>query len=246
MAERAVVRARPHGTSWMSVIGGWIAAVGMTALLAPIVAALVANRGGGPDDLSLAVPAIVGVMVAYLVGGYVAGRMAGYNTSWHGMMAAFWGLFVVLAIIGLAVLADRGYLGGLRIGGFEGAYAWGFGATTIGDALTFGAILGFLATIFAGWLGGLLAPDHVVAEVTRPAVAAAPTATAPTLDQTMAREAPVSRESHESREERVTERRPGFRLLPALGRKGGETVERREHVDADGDREVHETRVDRR
>ena len=36
----------------------------------------------------------------------------------------------------------------------------------LGDALTFGAILGFLAAIFGGWLGGLLAPSHVVAAVT--------------------------------------------------------------------------------
>lgn len=227
MAPRTVVHARPQGTSWLSVIGGWIAAVGMVALLAPIVAALVAGRGGGPDDVSLAVPAIVGILLAYLVGGYVAGRMAGYKTSWHGMMAAFFGLFVILALIVLAVLADRGYLGDLRVNPMNGAYAWGFGPANVGDALTFGAILGFLATIFAGWLGGLLAPDHLVAEVTQPVVAA------PTIDQTMA---------HGPDESTVT-RSESFRLLPAMGRKGGETVERHEHVDADGDREVHETQV---
>lgn len=227
---RTVVHERPHGTSWMSVIGGWIAAVGMTALLAPAVAALVATRAGGPDDISLAVPAIVGVMLAYLVGGYVAGRMAGYKTSWHGMMAAFFGLFVVLAIIVVAVLADRGYLGDLRISSFDPAYGWGFGPANVGDALTFGAILGFLATIFAGWLGGLLAPDRVVTEVAH--VGDRPVAPAPTIDQTMA-------------EDRTVTRSERFRLLPAMGRKGGETVERHEHLEADGDREVHETRVER-
>ena len=32
-----------------------------------------------------------------------------------------------------------------------------------GKTVTFGALLGFLASIFAGWLGGVLAPSHAVA-----------------------------------------------------------------------------------
>ncbi len=202
------VAVRPRGTSWMSVIGGWIASIGMTALLAPVAASFVASRGGAPDDVSLAVPAVLAVMVAYLVGGYVAGRMAGYATSWHGMMTAFLGLFVVLGAVLLGVAADRGYLGDIRIGALEGNYAWGFGPTTVGDALTFGAIIGFLATIFAGWLGGLLAPD-------RPATRrVAADAVAPGRERTT-----VVRERSAPR--------PSFRLFPSAGRKGGERVEAR-------------------
>lgn len=225
MADTTLVAASPRGTSWLSVIGGWIAAVGMAALLAPLVAGAVAGRAQ-PDGLAVAVPAILGVMLAYLVGGYVAGRMAGYKTSWHGMLAAFFGLFVVLLLILGAWAAASGYLGDLRFGAIDGVYAWGFGPAIDGEALTFGALLGFLATIFAGWLGGLLVPDRVVAEVARPVAAAA------TIDQTMAGD-------------RATPARTGFRILPSIGRKGGETIERHEHVESDGDREIHETRIDR-
>ena len=77
----------------------------------------------------------------------------------------------------------------------------------LGDALTFGAILGFLAAIFGGWLGGLLAPSHVVAAV------------APVRPVPVRTPAPVARTTTERRE--VVTERPR-RILPAFGRKGGE------------------------
>ena len=81
---------------------------------------------------------------------------------------------------------------------------------TYGGTLTFGAILGFLAAIFGGWLGGLLAPSHVVGAV---APARAIPAGAPT---TLARAT--------ERREVVTER--PRRILPAFGQKGGDRVEK--------------------
>src|SRR6266511_4446924 len=79
---------RPAGTSWSAVVGGWIAAIGAAALVAPLIAAILTGRPAVPNDLALAVPVVLGLMIAYLIGGYVAGRMAGYNTSWHGLMTA--------------------------------------------------------------------------------------------------------------------------------------------------------------
>lgn len=231
MSEVTAVAERPRGTSWMSVIGGWIASVGMTALLAPLAAGVVAARGGLPDDISLAVPAILAVMLAYLVGGYVAGRMAGYATSWHGLMTAFFGLFVVLVAILVGVAAERGYLGDVRIGALDGTYAWGFGPTTVGDALTFGAIIGFLATIFAGWLGGLLAPTRPFVRRVRAVPGAA---VAHPEEKTVREEKTVVREPAPRR---------SFTLLPGVGRKGGERVER-ETRQEDEDRAVVESRIE--
>ena len=225
MSDTTAVAARPRGTSWMSVIGGWIASVGMTALLAPVAAAFVATRGGAPDDVSLAVPAVLAVMIAYLIGGYVSGRMAGYATSWHGMMTAFFGLFVVLAVVLLGVAAERGYLGDVRLAP-EAAYAWGFGPTSVGDALTFGAILGFLATIFAGWLGGLLAPSRtfVRARAAAPVVAGTPVVAERRVEETAVVREPVARRDG----------RRGFRLLPSVGRKGGDRVDPDARLDDEG------------
>ena len=78
MARDVVVR--PKGTSWGAVIDGWLATVGVAAILTPIVGVLLANwypTGGYAST----VPILVAVGISYLVGGYVAGRMAGYRTS---------------------------------------------------------------------------------------------------------------------------------------------------------------------
>ncbi len=210
-----------RGTSWAAVLGGWIASVGAAALIAPAVATLLSGNRSSGTDIASVVPVVVGLIVAYLIGGYVAGSMAAYKTSWHGLMTAFFGLFVVLVALLLGLAADRGYLAGSGVRSLTDLFpgVGGLSGQNLSDALTFGAIIGFLATIFAGWLGGLLAPTRYVpvpAEVT-PAAEADP---AP-------REAPVVREA-----------RP-FRLFPAAGRKGGERAvhERVERVGPDDERE---------
>jgi len=213
------------GTSWASVLGGWLAAVGTAALIAPAVGAILAGRPAVPNDLSLAVPVVIGLVIAYLVGGYVAGRMAGHTTSWHGMMTAFFGLFISLIALLLAAAADRGLLAASGVRSLADVFPGTaqLDVRSFGDTVTFGAILGFLATIFAGWLGGLLAPDH--------ALAMAPvTTTMLPAERVSAGEVVL--------EERRVERRPHFRLLPAMGRKGGE------QADATV-KEVRETRVER-
>lgn len=205
MQEQTYVR--PLGTSWTSVIGGWIAAIGGAALVAPAVAAILAGRPAVPNDLALAVPVVLGLMIAYLIGGYVAGRMAGYHTSWHGMMAAFFGLFITLLALVLAAAADQGLLAASGVRSLADVFPGirQLDLRTLGDTVTFGGILGFLATIFSGWLGGLLAPS-------RPGRA------------TEARVSPVAAPSVDpDPQQRTTAApRPHFRLLPAIGRKGGE------------------------
>lgn len=220
MRETTVVQ--PAGTSWTAVIGGWLAAIGAAALVAPAVAAIVSGRPVVPNDLALAVPVVIGLLVAYLIGGYVAGRMAGYSTSWHGMMTAFFGLFIALVALLLAAAADQGLLAGSGVRSLSDVFPGvrQLDIRSLGDTLTFGAILGFLATIFAGWLGGLLAPG-------RAAAALAPPFAAPSGGQDPLRPRQPARE------------RPRSRLLPAIGRTGGERVERAET-------EVQDTGIERR
>jgi hypothetical protein len=156
---------------------------------------------------------VLGLFLSYIVGGYVAGRMAGYRTSWHGMMTAFFTLFVILVLMLLGIAADNGLFvaSGIRSAADIIPGVRDLNLYALGDALTFGAILGFLAAIFGGWLGGLLAPSHVVSVV-------APVRPVPVRTPTM-----VSRTT-ERRE--VTER--PRRILPAFGRKGGDRVEKDE------------------
>src|SRR5437868_9053779 len=167
MANNVLVR--PAATSWMSVLGGWIATIGAAALVAPAVAGIVGRISVAGNDITPAVPVIIGIFVSYLIGGYVAGRMAGYRTSWHGMLTAFFSLFVLLAIVLLTYATDRGMFAGVGVNSLTDLVpgAGNVNVDGFGNALTFGALLGFLAAILGGWLGGVLAPSHVVA-VTSP------------------------------------------------------------------------------
>jgi putative membrane protein (TIGR04086 family) len=212
MRDSSVV-VRPAGTAWGAVLGGWVATIGASVIFAPIVAGLVAGSSVN-GDIALAVPVVLGLFLSYIVGGYVAGRMAGYRTSWHGMMTAFFTLFVLLVLMLLGVAADNGLFAasGIRSAADIIPGVRDLNLYALGDALTFGAILGFLAAIFGGWLGGLLAPSQAVAAVApvRPVPVRAPATMARTTE----------------RREVVTER--PRRILPAFGRKGGERVEKDE------------------
>jgi hypothetical protein len=227
------VLVRP-GTSWMSVLGGWIATIGAMALVAPAVAAVLvsANPGIGTNDIGAAVPVVVGIFISYLIGGYVAGRMAGYRTSWHGMLTAFFSLFVLLALVLLSYAAANGAFAGIGVKdlGTLVPGAAGLNVDSIGNALTFGALLGFLAAILGGWLGGVLAPAHAL-PVAAPYVAreAGPipgrsVGVGPVGSRTVKREAVI--------------RRPP--LIPGFGKKGGErlaeerVVEERRESDVEG------------
>src|SRR5438477_9730136 len=167
------VLVRP-ATSWMSVFGGWIATIGAMALVAPAVAAVLVgvNPSIGSNDIATAVPVVVGIFISYLIGGYVAGRMAGYRTSWHGMLTAFFSLFVLLVIVLVSYAASRGAFSGIGVNNLTDLVpgAAGLNVDSLGNALTFGALLGFLAAILGGWLGGVLAPAHAAVPVTAPYV----------------------------------------------------------------------------
>jgi len=207
---------RPAATAWGAVIGGWLATIGASVVIAPLAAGLIAaGSQQTSSELALAVPVVLGLLVSYTIGGYVAGRMAGYRTSWHGMMTAFFTLFVLLVILLIGGLADRGVFAGSGITSLRDVVPGlsSIDTSSVGNALSFGAILGFLAAIFGGWLGGLLAPSQAIPVTT-------------TL--------PVTKVT---RTETKTADRPGHSLMPAFGRKGGERVDK---VD-----EVHTTQVER-
>ena len=204
-----ITTVRPAATAWGAVIGGWLATIGASVVMAPLAAGLIAaGSQQTSSELALAVPVVLGLLVSYTIGGYVAGRMAGYRTSWHGMMTAFFTLFVLLVILLIGGLADRGVFAGSGITSLRDVVP---GLTSIdtssaGNALSFGAILGFLAAIFGGWLGGLLAPSQAIPVTTT---------------------APVTKVT---RTETKTIDRPGLSLMPAFGRKGGERVEKVDEV----------------
>lgn len=206
-------------TSWGAVLGGWVATIGASVIFAPLVGGLIAAVVGAPQqrsqgDLTVGVPVVLGLLLSYIVGGYVAGRMAGYRTSWHGLMTAFFSLLVFLALALAGWAAQNGYLAGIGLSTDTSLASnmSGLDTRTYGNAITFGAILGFLAAIFGGWLGGVLAPPHVGAAVARRAT--------PNVERPVVREEPHDVVEHRP----VVDERPR-RLEPAYGMKGGDRVE---------------------
>src|SRR5439155_11410939 len=125
----------PRSTSWGSVLGGWLAALGSLAIFFPI-AALAAGVSPAAqarvDDPTLALPLVLALFVSWLIGGYVAGRMAGYRRSWHGLMSAIWGLFVglVIALVAGGNAGDFASVGAslprVDLGDFGNATVFGF------------------------------------------------------------------------------------------------------------------------
>jgi MFS family permease len=216
MAREVVMR--PTRTSWGAVLDGWLATVGVAAILTPIIGVLLTNlypTGGYAST----VPILVGVGLAYLIGGYIAGRVAGYKTSWHGMMVAFLGLFIVLALLVVDIALEVGVFGVTARLVQIMPLVLGVALYESVETFAFGGALGILIAIFAGWLGGLLAPAHVTATVAN----VAPVKAKPIVEERKMNTAQVHRP------------RSRYRLLPSIGRKGGERVEEVqtvvEHVD---------------
>lgn len=248
MAETRVAVERA-ATSWGAVLGGWVATIGASVIFAPLVAGLLAAIGTprGGSDLAVAVPVVLGILLSYLVGGYIAGRMAGYRTSWHGLMTAFFSLLILLLALLVGALADRGVFAGSGVRSLADIVPGvrDLNIDSFGNALSFGAILGFLAAIFGGWLGGVLAPTQPALVSSASALPATPRTT---RDRVLGGKV-VEREPVRVERDRETVRERPRRMLPAFGRKGGEPVEPVERVrETETTRpvdEVHTGRVER-
>ena len=109
--------------------------------------------------------------------------------------------------------------------------AAGLNIDSLGNALTFGALLGFLAAILGGWLGGLLAPSQVV-PVASPYVARE---AGPVPGRTVG-VGPVG--SRSVKREAVIRRPP---LVPGFGKKGGERVQEERVVEERRESDVDAT-----
>src|SRR5256886_16885064 len=97
---------RPAATSWGAVLGGWVATIGASVIFAPVVAGLLVVPGTtASGDIAVAVPVVLGLFLSYIVGGYVAGPMAGSRARWHGVVTAVFPLFLLLVLILLGVSA---------------------------------------------------------------------------------------------------------------------------------------------
>ena len=166
--ERAAERQRREaelGTSWVSVVLGWLTALGDSLILSGIVGAIVggilAALGVGDGATSGGVSGLIGLLltllIAFYIGGYVAGRMASRSDVKHGLLVPLLALVVtiVLAVIGAAVGASFiDQLSGVTLPGPAGQAAQAVPQQGLGTLLTVWGILALLVPFIGGALGG--------------------------------------------------------------------------------------------
>jgi hypothetical protein len=172
LSRREVVareKERFGGMKFGACFFGWLTATGMAVLLTALLAAAGAGLGlatnleetTNPADpnqaqtigLVSAIVLLVIIFLAYLAGGYVAGRMARFNGARQGIGVWLWALIiaVVVAILGAVAGTQFNLLANLntfpRIPINEGDLTTGGIITAIAVALValIGAILGGLA-----------------------------------------------------------------------------------------------------
>ncbi|MEO8261009.1 MAG: hypothetical protein ABI566_00455 [Pseudolysinimonas sp.] len=107
-------RAEFGGMKFGSAFFGWLTALGMGVLLTAIVAAIGTALGMSADDAQVSARALgvggaiavaVVLFIAYLAGGYVAGRMARFSGARQGFAVWLWAVIaaVVLGVLGLVL-----------------------------------------------------------------------------------------------------------------------------------------------
>jgi hypothetical protein len=174
-------RSRYGGIKWGAAFFGWLSANGLAALLVALLSAAGVAIGltqGVPSTDEAAQQAdtigVVGGIVllvilflAYLAGGYVAGRMARFDGTRQGLAVWVIGLLVVLALaaLGLVFGAQFNVLQQLNLPRIP----IDEGTATTGGLIALAAVL--LVTLLGAVLGGKLG-DHYHRKVDRAGFAA--------------------------------------------------------------------------
>src|SRR5215210_4205212 len=159
MSER-YGRAGGLGTSWTSVLIGWLAALGTSLILSGIVAAIVSMilaalgiEGVSEAGTSALDGVLLTLLLAFLVGGYTGGRMASRNGSKHGLLVALLALVITLILALLSGAAGFGLIDNLRGVTLPGIPSE-ISQQGLGTVLTLGSVIALLIPFVAGALGG--------------------------------------------------------------------------------------------
>ena len=146
-----------RGTSWVSVLIGWLTALGASLILSGIFGGIVGIFAAGATAQGSGSAGLVGLLVtlfvAFFTGGYAAGRMASRDGAKHGLLVALVALAVtlVLAIVGGAIGAS--FLDSLRGVTLPGVPA-DIAQQGLNTVLTLSGVLALLLPFVAGALGG--------------------------------------------------------------------------------------------
>lgn len=150
---------------------GWLAATGMAVLLAAVLSAIGVGVGlatgtdaGQATEQATQSPTAVGVtgaiilavilLISYLSGGYVAGRMARFDGAKQGIAVWLWAIVItiILAVVGLVAGSQFDLVG--QLGSLTGMPIEAEASTTGGIiALVIAVLLALAGAVLGGILG---------------------------------------------------------------------------------------------
>lgn len=146
-----------QGTSWISVLSGWLGVLGAGLILGVIVSSIIAvisgaeglqASGGAPGRVGL----FVIIFLAFLLGGYVAGRMASRSGVKHGLLVA---LPALVATVALSLLGSADSSIGAILPVISQDEQQGLGGALSALLLSSSGVLALLLfLLLAGALGG--------------------------------------------------------------------------------------------
>jgi hypothetical protein len=149
-------RARYGGMKFGSAFFGWLTATGTAAILGAIVAAIrfgVTGRDGAATATWVdVIVAVVILFVAYLAGGYVAGRMARFNGARQGVAVWIWAVVVAIVVGVIAAIVGTRWDILANLQSFPRLPFTGQNATIVGIV---SAIVLLIVTLVGAILGGI-------------------------------------------------------------------------------------------
>jgi hypothetical protein len=196
-----VARRRFGGFDLPAAFAGMLAGLGLTVLLAGIAGAAGSvgyQSGASADDLSNGglVTGLVILLLSFLAGGWVAGRMARYDGGLNGTTAGVLFVLLAAAVSGVGSWLDKQYdfFQDVRLPN------WFSGPSTAEAVIT--AIIGIAVVLLAAGLGGLWGAryhrraDALIATTRHEAV----TTSAPARDSMVRGDADVAMDRSDARE----------------------------------------------
>jgi len=150
------------GTSWLSVVLGWLAALGAALILSGIVGGIVgailgtggarqsATEGGSAGLIGL----LVTLLLAFLIGGYVAGRLASRSGLKHGILVPILALLVTILLAGIGALLGASFID--QLSGITLPSLPNDAPQNLGTILGTSGLLALLFMLAGGALGGIL------------------------------------------------------------------------------------------
>ena len=149
------------GTSWVSVVLGWLAALGAGLILSGIVGAIVgailgtgsARQSATEGGAAALVGLLLTLLLAFIIGGYVAGRLASRSGLKHGLLVPLLALLVTILLAGIGALLGVSFidqLSGVTLPGLPQD-----APQSLGTIATVSGILALLVPFIGGAIGGL-------------------------------------------------------------------------------------------